>query len=79
MDGSRLRDNLDTERGSMDDAVYDVRTVGTEGHGRATRVAQLEQPVYQMAYDLNGQLWATTGGGGLLQRVASDAGLCSGS
>ena len=30
-------------------------------------VAQLEQPVYAMAFDLDGQLWATTGGGTLLQ------------
>ena len=35
--------------------------------GPATPLATLSQPIYDMVFDASGQLWATTGGGSLVQ------------
>ena len=41
--------------------------VGADGTTSATPLAVLDTPVFNMAFDKSGRLWATTGGGALLE------------
>ena len=48
-------------------ARNEIYRFGLEGGSAATPLTVLDYPIYNLAFDPQGRLWATTGGGPLLQ------------